>query len=78
MVTDAAQVLLKKGVQEQNILFLTLIAAPEGIHRVCSTFPQVKVITSEIDEGIGQNFQVIPGKSTDCSAFWPSLRLHDY
>ncbi len=55
------QVLLSKGVDEGKILFLSLIAAPEGIHRICAAFPRVKVITSEIDEGIGADFQVIPG-----------------
>ncbi len=55
------QVLLSKGVEEGKILFLSLIAAPEGIHRICAAFPRVKVITSEIDEGIGADFQVIPG-----------------
>lgn len=55
------QVLLSKGVEEGKILFLSLIAAPEGIHRICAAFPRVKVITSEIDEGIGAEFQVIPG-----------------
>lgn len=57
----AIQVLLSKGVEEGKILFLSLIAAPEGIHRICAAFPRVKVITSEIDEGIGAEFQVIPG-----------------
>ena len=37
------QVILGKGVDEGRILFLTLIAAPEGIHRICRTFPRVKV-----------------------------------
>ena len=55
------QVLLEKGVMEGKILFLSLIAAPEGIHKICGTFPRVKVITSEIDAGIGEHFQVIPG-----------------
>ena len=49
---------------EGKILFLTLIAAPEGVHKICGTFPRVKLITSEIDSGIGDNFQVIPGMST--------------
>lgn len=57
----AIQVLLSKGVEEGKILFLSLIAAPEGIHRICAAFPRVKVITSEIDEGIGPDFQVVPG-----------------
>jgi len=38
-----AQVVLEKGVDEGRILFLTLIAAPEGIHRICRSFPRVKV-----------------------------------
>ena len=56
------QVLLSKGVEESKILFLSLIAAPEGVHQLCSTFPRLKVITSDIDDGIGPDFQVIPGK----------------
>ena len=55
------QVLLAKGVRQDKILFLSLIAAPEGIHKICAAFPQVKVITSEIDEAIDESFQVIPG-----------------
>ena len=55
------QVLLDKGVDEGKILFLSLIAAPEGIHKICGIYPRVKVVTSEIDEGIAPDFQVIPG-----------------
>ena len=58
----ALQVLLEKGVMEGKILFLSLIAAPDGIHKICGTFPRVKLITSEIDAGIGDHFQVIPGR----------------
>mmetsp|Transcript_2011 Transcript_2011/g.4145 ORF Transcript_2011/g.4145 Transcript_2011/m.4145 type:complete len:473 (+) Transcript_2011:79-1497(+) len=57
----AIQVLLDKGVSESKILFLTLIAAPEGIHTVCKEFPSLKVITSEIDECIDVDFRVSPG-----------------
>ncbi|KAK9854764.1 hypothetical protein WJX84_001359 [Apatococcus fuscideae] len=57
----AIQVLLGKGVEEGKILFLSLIAAPEGIHKICSTYPRVKVITSEIDDGINREYQVVPG-----------------
>lgn len=57
----AVQVLLDKGVEEGKILFLSLIAAPEGVHKICGQYPRVKVITTEIDEGIAPDFQVIPG-----------------
>ena len=40
---------------------MTLVAASKGIKLVCSRFPQVKVITTEIDEGIDEQGVVLPG-----------------
>ena len=62
--------MLDKGVEEGKILFLSLIAAPEGVHKICGQYPRVKVVTTEIDEGIASDFQVIPG-----NAFSEGLRL---
>lgn len=50
--------LLNKGVREDKILFLSLITAPEGIRAVCGRFPQVKIITSEIDDYVDEQYQV--------------------
>ncbi len=58
------QVLLSKGVEEAKILFLCLIAAPAGIHQLCGKYPSLKVVTSEIDQGLDEKtFEVIPGRS---------------
>ncbi|KAI4320492.1 hypothetical protein MLD38_033969 [Melastoma candidum] len=57
----AISLLLSKGVPECNIIFLNLIAAPEGIHAVCQRFPLLKIVTSEIDEHLDVNSRVIPG-----------------
>lgn len=46
---------------EDKILFLCLLAAPEGIHRMCQAYPRVKVVTSEIDDGVDERFVVVPG-----------------
>ncbi|KAF3324100.1 Uridine kinase-like protein 1 [Carex littledalei] len=35
--------------------------APEGIHTVCKRFPAVKIVTSEIDGGLNEEYRVIPG-----------------
>lgn len=37
------QVLLEKGVEEGKILFLTLIAAPEGLTNICRRYPKVGI-----------------------------------
>ena len=60
------QVLLEKGVKESNIIFLSLISAPEGILKLCTRFPLMKLVTSEIDDGINENFQVVPGTCCLC------------
>ncbi|KAF8037622.1 hypothetical protein BT93_B0485 [Corymbia citriodora subsp. variegata] len=57
----AITLLLSKGVSESNIIFLNLIAAPQGIHVVCKRFPKMKIVTSEIDASLDDNARVIPG-----------------
>ncbi|XP_026664400.2 uridine kinase-like protein 4 isoform X2 [Phoenix dactylifera] len=58
---QAISLLLQKGVQEANIIFLNLISAPQGVHVVCKKFPRIKIVTSEIDYGLNEDFRVIPG-----------------
>ncbi|KAH7683252.1 Uracil phosphoribosyltransferase protein [Dioscorea alata] len=58
---QAISLLLEKGVQEANIIFLNLISAPQGIHAVCKRFPRIKIVTSEIESGLNEDFRVIPG-----------------
>ncbi|KAB2048956.1 hypothetical protein ERO13_A13G130400v2 [Gossypium hirsutum] len=57
----AISLLIRKGVPESNIIFLNLISAPQGVHVVCKSFPRVKIVTSEIDIGLNEEFRVIPG-----------------
>jgi len=60
-VTSAIKLLLSKGVKEGNIIVLSLIAVPEGMHRLLGKYPSVKLVTSEIDDGIAKDFTVVPG-----------------
>ncbi|KAE9448988.1 hypothetical protein C3L33_19131, partial [Rhododendron williamsianum] len=57
----AIELLRQKGVPESHIIFLNLISAPEGIHCVCKRFPSLKIVTSEIDLSLNEEFRVIPG-----------------
>ncbi|XP_061336976.1 uridine kinase-like protein 5 [Gastrolobium bilobum] len=57
----AISLLLKKGVPESNIIFLNLIAAPQGINAVCERFPMLKLVTSEIDSSLNEDSRVVPG-----------------
>lgn len=56
-----AQVLKARGVKEDKILFLSMVAAPQAIHRLCGTYPDMKVLTSEVDRGLDEHYRIVPG-----------------
>jgi len=38
-----------------------LLQAPQGVHVVSKRFPRVKIVTSEIEFGLNDDFRVVPG-----------------
>ena len=50
----AVDVLKSKGVPEERILFLNVIASPEGITNFAKRFPKLQIVTSFIDQGLDQ------------------------
>jgi uracil phosphoribosyltransferase len=46
----AVEVLKSRGVPEDRILFLNLIASPEGVANFCKKFPRLRVVTAFIDQ----------------------------
>ena len=45
----AVDVLKSRGVPENRILFLNIIASPEGIDGFAKRFPKLRVVTAFID-----------------------------
>eukprot|EP00922_Rhytidocystis_sp_ex-Travisia-forbesii_P049618 GHVS01073837.1.p1 GENE.GHVS01073837.1~~GHVS01073837.1.p1 ORF type:complete len:198 (-),score=22.56 GHVS01073837.1:52-645(-) len=60
-VCRAIRVLTQEGVREEAIVFVNLVAAPEGINRLYKTYPKIKVVTAAIDERLDDKAYVIPG-----------------
>ena len=52
--TMAAEVLISRGVPEERILFLNLIASPEGIRGFAEKFPKLRVVTAFVDQGLDE------------------------
>ncbi|KAI0019625.1 uracil phosphoribosyltransferase-domain-containing protein [Xylariomycetidae sp. FL0641] len=57
----AVEVLKSRGVPEERILFLNLIASPEGIKNFSEKFPRLRVVTAFIDQGLDEKNYIIPG-----------------
>ncbi|RDA88779.1 hypothetical protein CP533_3744 [Ophiocordyceps camponoti-saundersi (nom. inval.)] len=57
----AVQVLKARGVPEDHILFLNLIASPQGVSNFATKFPRLKVVTAFIDQGLDEKNYIVPG-----------------
>ncbi|KAF7189225.1 Uracil phosphoribosyltransferase [Pseudocercospora fuligena] len=57
----AVDVLLSKGVPEERILFLNLIASPEGVQNFAEKFPRLRVVTAFVDQGLNEKNYIVPG-----------------
>ena len=60
-VCEAIDVIVRKGVPPKRIIFVCLIAAPEGIREVATRFPGIQLVTTEIDHGLNDDLKVVPG-----------------
>jgi uracil phosphoribosyltransferase len=50
----AVEVLKSRGVPEDRILFLNLIASPSGVTDFAQRFPRLRVVTAFIDNGLDE------------------------
>jgi len=58
---DAVKNFIKKGVNEENITFVCLISSPEGLKKLSSAHPNVRIITASLDECLNSKGYIMPG-----------------
>jgi uracil phosphoribosyltransferase len=59
--THAIDVLKKRGVPDNQIVFLALVAAPEGVQVVQDAHPNVKVYVASLDACLNDHAYILPG-----------------
>lgn len=57
----AIEVLKARGVKEEKIIFVNLVAAPEGVASIFDKFPNLKIVSAAIDNGLNSQFYIVPG-----------------
>jgi len=57
----AINVLVKAGCDEKNILFVNVVACPEGIEALHKAYPHVKILTCAIDPKLNKDKFIVPG-----------------
>mgnify|MGYP000395048369 CR=1 FL=1 len=57
----AVKMLIDRGVEEQNIRFLALVAVPEGVKVMQKAHPSVAIYTAALDEKLNDHAYILPG-----------------
>ncbi|KAK4164873.1 uracil phosphoribosyltransferase-domain-containing protein [Cladorrhinum sp. PSN259] len=57
----AVDVLKSRGVPEERILFLNVLASPDGVKNFTSKYAKVRVVTAFVDPGLDEKNYIIPG-----------------
>ncbi len=60
-VIETIKQLTQRGAEEKKIIFINLVSAPEGIEAVLTAFPNIRIITAEVDAGLNENAYIVPG-----------------
>lgn len=56
----AVKTLIENGVSEENITFVSVVSAPEGIERL-KEFERAELITASVDEKLNDRGYIVPG-----------------
>ena len=57
----AVDVLKSRGVKDEQIIFLALVAAPEGITVFQNAHPGVKIYCAALDSHLNDHAYIVPG-----------------
>mmetsp|Transcript_6978 Transcript_6978/g.11922 ORF Transcript_6978/g.11922 Transcript_6978/m.11922 type:complete len:230 (+) Transcript_6978:42-731(+) len=57
----AIEVLVEAGVLPENIIFILVIACPEGISAIANQYPDITIVAGVIDSGLNDSKYIVPG-----------------
>lgn len=59
--TACIDLFIQKGISQNDIIFISLLSAPEGINVVQEKYPDVKIVTGCIDNHLNDKAYIVPG-----------------
>ncbi len=57
----AVELMLKKGIHEKNIVFVSVLSAPEGLQKLTAAYPSIKIVTTAVDDKLNEHAYIMPG-----------------
>tara|TARA_R110002124_G_scaffold64985_2_gene177504 strand:+ start:311692 stop:312342 length:651 start_codon:yes stop_codon:yes gene_type:complete len=57
----AADMIMAKGADPKRVIFLVLLAAPEGVKHMASCHKDIRIMSATLDERLNENAYIVPG-----------------
>ena len=57
----AVELMLKKGILSENIVFVSVLSAPEGLQKLSAAYPGLQIVTTAIDDKLNERAYIMPG-----------------
>lgn len=57
----AVDIIQQLGVKPENIRFISVISAPEGIKHLSGSYPGIRIFTGSVDERLNEKAYIVPG-----------------
>lgn len=57
----AIEALTRRGAKPENMKFVCLVAAPEGVKALQDAYPEVGIVTAAMDERLNEHGYILPG-----------------
>ncbi len=57
----AVDIIKKLGVRVENLRFVSVIAAPEGVEHLTKAHPGIQIVTAALDERLNEKGYIVPG-----------------
>ena len=73
----ALRTLVHYGVAPGRIVFANVISCPEGLDALAKEFPDVKIVTAWVDEGLNEDKFILPGLGDYGDRFFNTIDIHD-
>lgn len=51
-LVKAIEILVDRGVPEEDIVLVNIVAAKQGLERVMGRFPRLRIVTAAVDEDL--------------------------
>jgi len=77
-IVYAIKKLQEMGINEEQMIVTSVLSAPEGIQKLLSNYPSIKIITGTLDDHLNELGFIVPGLGDFGDKWMENLKIEDF